>query len=284
MILWMSRYRTDRPISGLPRLLVVASESIVTTDYALFGKNRKSEEHCLFKYTLSGEGVFRDGAGEHRMEAGSGFLCEINDPATAYYYPDDAREPWVFLWVALGGRASREMVRGIVDRYGHIYRIPRTHPVMHRLFETRKDDSGSRWISPSWGASMANDLLAALTASREESHEDGPEDVLIRRAREAVEENIGRDFNVTELAGMLNISREYLTRKFRERVAVTPHDYIIRQKILLACRLIKDTTLNNKEIAARLGYTEPAHFTRTFKRTMNMTPSRFRAVGIIPVV
>jgi AraC-like DNA-binding protein len=31
------------------------------------------------------------------------------------------------------------------------------------------------------------------------------------------------------------------------------------------------------------GYSSPAHFTRTFRRSMGMTPSQFRNVGSVPL-
>ena len=71
-------------------------------------------------------------------------------------------------------------------------------------------------------------------------------------------------------------------RNFAELASQTLRQYLVRQKMLEACRLLKETRLNQKEIAAAAGYNVPAHFTRAFKRVLRMTPSRFRAVGIIP--
>ena len=82
---------------------------------------------------------------------------------------------------------------------------------------------------------------------------------------------------------MVSVSREHLARRFKEETAMTPHEYIVREKMLLACHLLKDTAMSSKEISVRLGYDEPAHFTRTFKRAIQMTPSRFRAEGTLPV-
>jgi len=80
----------------------------------------------------------------------------------------------------------------------------------------------------------------------------------------------------------LGISREHLSRVFKEQTAQTPYQYLQRQKMLEACRLLKETRLTQKEVAFRMGYNVPAHFTRAFTRIMRLTPSRFRAVGIMP--
>ena len=71
-------------------------------------------------------------------------------------------------------------------------------------------------------------------------------------------------------------------RTARESSGTTPHDYQLRQKMLLACHLLKETLMRNKEVAQRLGYEQPTHFSRTFMRVLRMPPRRFRAVGTIP--
>lgn len=283
MHLWIVHFNTVKPMATLPRLRVVASETIFSPSYQHYGKFRSAEKHGLFKYTLKGEGIFEDAAGAHRVPEGYGFLCEIADPRTAYYYPKDGKEPWTFVWVAFDGEAVRQTVREIVTRHGPIFALPRDGAEWQRIQEIRKDDGRIVTITPAWGARVVTDLLLALAASREAPREERPEHILIRRARELVAEHADKSLNATELARRLGVSREHLTRKFREYMATSPHDYIRRQKLLRACHLLKDTALSKKEIAARLGYREPAHFTRTFKRVLHMTPTRFRAVGTIPV-
>jgi AraC-like DNA-binding protein len=279
---WHVTCETPRPLPGLPRLGSVASETILSPSYQNHGRFRTAETHCLFKYTLRGEGIFLDADGEHRVPEGHGFLCTINDVRTAYYYPPGATAPWTFVWVVFDGDAARRMTREIVRRYGAIYTLPRACAEVQRLLEFRKAGRVRRTIAPAWGARVVTDLLLALAGTREEAQAE-PEDVLVRRARQVVAERVEAPLTVTEVAGRLNVSREHLTRRFAEQTGLTPHDYILRQKLLLACQLLKETTLSNKQVAQRLGFGEPSHFTRTFRRVLQMPPSRFRALGTIPM-
>ncbi len=265
-----------------PRLVEVVSETVFNRSYANHGKFRSAERHCIFKYTLDGEGVFRSGRVEHRVPAGSGFLCEIADPKTAYYYPREGRNPWTFVWIAFDGAPARQMVRELTARHGPVFELPENHRIIQRLLEFRKDDRAPRAIAPAWGARVVVDLLLTLGAARETPSDEGPECALIERAQEAVAGNLGRNINVKELARLLGVSREHLTRKFKEQTGMTPHDYLLRQKMLFACHLLKETSMRNKEVAQRLGYAQPTHFSRTFKRVLDMPPARFRVVGTIP--
>jgi AraC-like DNA-binding protein len=283
MIHWVVQFQTFRPTASLPRLDVIASETVYDTSYRNEGKYRRREETCLFKYSLSGEGVFRDAAGEHRVPAGWGFLCEIRNPDTAYYYPPEAREPWGFVYMSISGEASRRVVLELLDRHGPLYELPRNEDVITQMLACGEYRNTRPQISSAEGARRVTSMLTTLLESKEPARLDDPGHRLTLLAIELIRENLHRNMNVTELADRLRVSREHLTRVFKEHTLQTPWQYVLRQKMLHACRLLKTTQLTHKEIAVALGYDTPAHFTRTFKHILGMTPGRFRAVGTIPL-
>ena len=280
---WTVHFQTVKPLPTLPRMVCVASETILAPSYAHYGRFRSGETHCLFKYTLKGEGVFSDVQGEHRVKEGMGFLCEICDPECGYYYSTTATEPWTFVWLAFEGGVARQMMRDVISRHGAVLALPRMRDEVERLMAFRKDDGATLSMPPARGARVVTDLLLALAEAQEAPCEEKSEPVLVRRAQQFVTDHIAKNLTVTELAQMLQVSREHLTRTFKEETALTPHDYILRQKLLLACQLLKETSLSNKQIGVKIGYAEPSHFARTFRRVMRMTPSRFRGVGTIPM-
>ena len=46
-----------------------------------------------------------------------------------------------------------------------------------------------------------------------------------------------------------------------------------------ARKLLRDSRLSVGEIAARVGYPDPFHFSKTFKNSEGVSPSRFREPG-----
>ncbi|MBN1943358.1 MAG: helix-turn-helix transcriptional regulator [Phycisphaerae bacterium] len=283
MIHWAVNFQIFRPMASLPRAITVASETVSKPSYHHEGRYRRREETCLFKYTLAGEGVFRDAAGEHRIPAGCGFLCEIRDPATAYYYPAAASKPWSFVYMSITGAPAFEMVRELLHRYGPVYELPREDGVVAEMLSFADYHDARPRISPAFASRLAIRLLTELAESKEQPRQDNMGNRLAARAVEIIRETLHENMNVSELAERLRVSREHLTRIFKEQTSRTPRRYMLRQKMLLACRLLKTTQLTHKEIAVRLGYDAPAHFTRTFKHILGMTPGRFRAVGTIPM-
>jgi AraC-like DNA-binding protein len=285
MYLWEARFQTLGSMNSLPRLRVVASEVQYDASYRLSGSRRRGESYCLFKYTLEGEGAFRDAAGEHRLPPGSGFLTRISDPETAYYYPRDARGAWSFVWLAFDGDAGLNLVDEMVARYGHVYRLPRSSGAINQMMSFGAVQQSQRSIGAAEGAQVVSGLLLELCRVREEGRRTDPGNVLVRRAQELVRERLESNLNASELAGLLEVSREHLTRVFKEQTGTTPYQFILRQRTVLACRLLQEGNLANKAIAARLGYSSPAHFLRSFRGLVGVTPGEFKSGGMtIPVL
>ncbi|MFW5698974.1 MAG: helix-turn-helix transcriptional regulator [Planctomycetota bacterium] len=284
MLLWSTDVSVLRPLPGFARVRSVAAERQHRPTYHHVGKRRIHEDHCLFKLTLAGEGVFRDASGEHRLPAGHGFLCIINDPATAYYYPSDGCVDWEFVYIAFGDGNARAMTAAVVERHGPVFALPLDHGFAPSLLDWRRERQGHVTQGPAASARVVASLFAALltAAGGEDGGEPGQQ--LVRTAIEVMDRQLDTGINVSEVARHLGVSREHLSRAFRTQMDQTPYNYLQRRRMIEACRLLKDTELGAAQVARRLGYADPGHFARTFKRTMGLTPTRFRAVGAIPLL
>ena len=280
MILWSIRFLTVRPLPSFPRLLCACSEQQTTPAYHHEGRYRQRESHCIFKYTLEGEGAFRDATGEHRLPEGAGFLCEIRDPATAYYYPPDGRQPWVFVYACFADGSVSAHIRDMVKRYGHIFHIPKREAAIQRLVACQSHPSREQPISAGEGARVVMDLLAAMAATRERvSHQD-PDHALVANALRVIRGATDRVLNASELADELDCSREHLSRVFKNQIGATPYRYIMGEKVRAALHMLRASKLAIKEISARLGFEHPAHFTRIFRSHTGTCPRAFREANI----
>ncbi|MBW7477262.1 AraC family transcriptional regulator [Paenibacillus oenotherae] len=78
------------------------------------------------------------------------------------------------------------------------------------------------------------------------------------------------------LAKRALVSREHLSRVFKDMTGMKLTDYIHAKKILHAKQLLIHTTASIEEIAERCGFETLTHFHRVFKKRMEMTPAVFR--------
>jgi transcriptional regulator GlxA family with amidase domain len=89
--------------------------------------------------------------------------------------------------------------------------------------------------------------------------------------------NLDRQVTVDELAARAIMAPRTFARRFRAETGTTPHDWITNQRVLLARRLLEDTTLGVEAIAVRTGFGDAATLRHHFGRRVGSTPHAYRA-------
>ena len=127
-------------------------------------------------------------------------------------------------------------------------------------------------------AETATLQLAAHLAVNLSSKDKAPGEATasIRRARERIDADPTAPLTLNILAAEIGTSRFQLLRAFARELGLTPHAYIIQQRLALARRLIRaGSTL--VEAAASAGFCDQSHLTRAFARQFGVTPARYRS-------
>lgn len=83
--------------------------------------------------------------------------------------------------------------------------------------------------------------------------------------------------NVAEYAEIMGLAPKTITHKFKRLKLPLPNDVIKNRIVLEAKRMLVYTDLTAKEIGYKLGYEDPAYFSRLFLQRAGETPSNFRA-------
>jgi signal transduction histidine kinase/DNA-binding LacI/PurR family transcriptional regulator/CheY-like chemotaxis protein len=99
---------------------------------------------------------------------------------------------------------------------------------------------------------------------------------LIRKAMTCIHARFAEPLTREEIADYIGISADYLTDCFRQELGLTPIMYIRRYRIRQACELLRNTDQAITRIAMAVGFSDSAHFTRTFQREVGMTPRAYR--------
>jgi AraC-like DNA-binding protein len=74
------------------------------------------------------------------------------------------------------------------------------------------------------------------------------------------------------LADAIGISRVHLHRKIKEITGLTARDFLKNIKMKQASYLLTDKSLTISEIAYAVGYSNPAHFSSSFKAFYGISP------------
>lgn len=81
---------------------------------------------------------------------------------------------------------------------------------------------------------------------------------------------------VQYFAEKLNLHPNYLNSVIKSKTGRTVNDWISKRTLSVAKFLLVNTSYSAKEIAYKLGFSEPTHFSRFFKKHTHLSPSAFR--------
>jgi AraC family transcriptional regulator len=87
---------------------------------------------------------------------------------------------------------------------------------------------------------------------------------------------LNRDLSLAELASVINISPTYFAGLFKQAMGISPHQYVIQQRVERAKLMLSKTDLAIADIALQLGFSSQSHLTQQFKRVTGMTPKQIR--------
>lgn len=82
--------------------------------------------------------------------------------------------------------------------------------------------------------------------------------------------------SLEEMAQAAGLSRHHFCRKFKQQTGVTPWRFVMDQKLDQARELLLTTSLSIKEIAAKLDFSSPDYFSRSFSKRFSCSPSQYR--------
>ncbi|NJK51840.1 MAG: helix-turn-helix transcriptional regulator [Acaryochloris sp. RU_4_1] len=98
----------------------------------------------------------------------------------------------------------------------------------------------------------------------------------LRQAIDYIHAHLDRDLSLGEIADVVNISPNYFASLFKREKGISPHQYVIQQRVEQAKLMLKKTDLAIADIALQVGFSSQSHLTQQFKRLTGMTPKQIR--------
>jgi AraC-like DNA-binding protein len=102
-------------------------------------------------------------------------------------------------------------------------------------------------------------------------------EVLLARVFDVIDERFADRLSTAEVADAIGMTPGYLTTLVRQRTGRTVLDWITERRMAAARTLLLTTDLSAEAIAPRVGYDDPAYFSRRFRAHHGLAPGRWRA-------
>lgn len=205
----------------------------------------------------------------------------IIPPGEPYAFWADEKEPWTIYWLHFRGRISNSF---LTISPGPATILPGEHSRVEdriRLFEEIYSCFSMGYIKEymTYSSMCLYMFLASFTMLEQYRHTVIPtqrEYPFSSRVIHYMKENIEHNLKLEEIAYYFKYSPSHFSMLFQKETGVSPINFFIRLKIQKACQYIELTNLKLNEIAVKLGFEEPAYFSRIFTKIMGMSPSAYR--------
>ena len=232
---------------------------------------------ALLIYCVKGGGWCELAGQLHTVRAGD---LLVLPPALPHTCGAHVSNPWTIHWAVAAG----ENLRDYLTELGASPQAPLVWMgddlQLARLFNevVRTLEQGTSFPHLLHASQALAHLLALMIRHRQEQTRETSDTV--QRVAEAIiymSEHLDQPMRVSALAALANLSPAHFSVLFKEQTGCSPRDYLHLLRIHRACQLLRNTTLNVKEIATRLGYQDQFHFSRQFKAFQGASPSEYRA-------
>jgi transcriptional regulator GlxA family with amidase domain len=98
-----------------------------------------------------------------------------------------------------------------------------------------------------------------------------------------VEDEYASELSLDDIAHRVASSRRQLQRAYAEIGGTTFRDHLTGVRMDRAAELLRTERLSVREVAARVGYRQPAQFAKAFRRHLGLAPSEYRMNGHSPL-
>jgi len=273
---------TQRPAYAPQRLPLHCANGVDVAVYRCCAGPRDrpyDEQHAAFVISYVEAGVFSYRTTGGTAVLGAGWLMLGNDgePFVCSHEHNDGRGDSCIA-LSLSGDALESVQSTLARRTGRVVRfarpaLPPAPRVSARFIE----------LAAAGDEAFARDeaCLAALAAVLSESEAvsgscSAGDDARAHAAARFLERHAASPLSLDAVAAEVGLSAFHFIRIFRGAIGVTPHQYLMRIRLLRAVALLRDTTLPVTDVAYEVGWGDLSTFNRTFRREIGCTPRELR--------
>ena len=98
----------------------------------------------------------------------------------------------------------------------------------------------------------------------------------VSHVRDYIIANLDKDISLSELAGLVKLSRFHFIRAFKKTTGTAPYQFIISSRIERAKELLTEPNSSIAAVARSVGFHSTLQLDRAFRRLISMTPSSYR--------
>ncbi len=231
-------------------------------------------DHYLIHYVVSGKGQYILNNNTYNLSENDVFFSK---PGELISYVADENEPWEYYWVGFNGPYANKITLKLpfsAEKPIHTCKNEKhIKNALENIFLSRGSNSYNE-------ALMVGNLYIFTGLLMQEASEIGERQMstgkqYVDNAIKFIQFNYSNNIGIDDIASDVGISRSHLYRVFVQNVGQSPIDYLTNYRINEACYLLKNSNLSIAEIAVSVGFFDQFYFSRVFKKSKGVPPSKY---------
>ena len=232
-----------------------------------------SQEYILL-YCAKGEGFLFLQTKKFKLTPNS-FI--IIPPNLSHHYRSSESKPWSIYWVHFTGKYANIIYSRYTNNQNlEIKSIPyykNRLNLFNKIISLLENGFSERNLE------VANihflHFISSLVYQSEINSSSYTKDA-VTKSINYMKKNIEYPLTIKQLANKHNLSVSRYSELFNKKTGYSPIKYFIQLKIQKSCQYLYFTDLNLKEISTKVGFEDPFYFSRTFKKLMGVSPSKYK--------
>lgn len=228
-----------------------------------FGVEKKSKgqveparlcDYYTIHYVISGNGIFKKNNKIYQLSKGQCFLLR---PGEIYDDIADKEAPWKYLWIGFSGKFS--------DDFAKLDDVFTPNAALFSEFNLAFSlNHGVEEFLVSMLFRLYCELLCLNI----------PTD-LVKKVVSFINVNYMKDISVSKIVSEFNVSRNYLSRIFKERLGISMQQYLVQKRLHASKRLLRQG-YSIYQTSQLVGYHDQFVFSKAFKKHFGYSPSVYK--------
>ncbi len=265
------RYANFSRESGVAGRIFMLGYEECAPDYLI---ERSSFPFWTLEFIVGGHGDYGRGTEKRALRHGAVFMY---GPGIAQYFMNEPERPFRKYFMACGGDVFPVAWSAAGLSPGQLFQVGSVAPIISVFDRMLDEGSCIDAETPRIIAGLETVLMSLISRHRSRAGGSRPGS---RRAFEMAMDLVQREYrslhSLADLAERTGYSGEYLCRIFRRHHGETPYRVLSHRKMSAAWLLLRDGRMKVGAVAREVGYEDPLHFSRTFRKIMGCPPSSVR--------